>query len=508
MSRPVAFATTVALGLGILVRVLPALESPLTTGDGGLIVVMVDDLRAAGLALPPVTTYNHADLPFVYPPLGLYAGAGLGELIGFSSLDVVRILALALSLATLGAFALLAFRVVPAIAAVGAVAAYALMPHAYDGIVAGGGVTRGMGLLFALLAVFVAASPSGLSRRSAVTIGLLVGLSALSHPQAGVMAATGSAVFAYRRYPRSNVALLVMAAGVAALVVIPWLVAVAGEHGWAAILAARHRWDPLISLVRLLSLRFSGAAFADLFLVFGVVGLASDLSRRVPRLSALLVSLILAGEAGGSFLAALPWALLAGVGMRFILERFGPRRRATDRVAGVAIGAAALFLTLISSLGSAVDETSRLQRVSPDQAEAMIWVADESDHETRFIVATTVVWGFDEISEWFPAITQRQSVATVQGSEWLGTEGFEIQLDRHSRVLSCTRSTAACMAAWAADAGLADAWIFIPKGQVNGPLSSTECCPALRETVREGTFYEVVYDGAGATIARPVGRGD
>jgi hypothetical protein len=64
------------------------------------------------------------------------------------------------------------------------------------------------------------------------------------------------------------------------------------------------------------------------------------------------------------------------------------------------------------------------------------------------------------------------------------------------------------MAEWAADAGLGDAWVFIPKGQVNGPLSSEECCPALRETVREGTFYEVVYDGAGATIARPVGLGD
>jgi hypothetical protein len=295
---------------------------------------------------------------------------------------------------------------------------------------------------------------------------------------------------------------------VAALVVVPWLVAVASEHGLAVVLAAGHRWEPLVSVIRLLSLNFSGAAFTDLFVLFGVVGLASDLSRRVPRLSLLLVSLVLAGEAGGSFLAALPWALLAGVGMQFIVGRYGPRRRATDRIVGVAIGAAAVFLVLISSLGSAVDETSRLQGVSPDQMEAMTWAAGESDPQTRFIVATTVVWGFDEISEWFPAITQRQSVATVQGSEWLGTEGFEVQAERHSRVLGCTRSTAACMGEWAADAGLGDAWVFIPKGQVNGPLSSEECCPALRETVREGTFYEVVYDGAGATIARPVGLGD
>jgi hypothetical protein len=504
MSRPVAFAIAVALGIGILVRILPVMDAPLTTGDGGLIVVMVDDLRSAGLALPAVTSYNHADLPFVYPPLGLYTAAVLGELTSLSSLAVVRILALSLSLATLGAFALLAFRVVPPVAAAGALAAYALMPHAYDGIVAGGGLTRGMGLLFALLAMFVAASPSGLSRRSAVFMGVLVGLSALSHPQAGLMAVSGSAVLAYRRHPASNAALLLVAAGVAGLVVVPWLVAVAGEHGWAAVLEARHRWDPLISVIRLLSLSFSGSAFTDLFLLFAVLGLAVDLSRRVPRLSGLLVCLVLAGEAGGSFLAALPWALLAGVGIQFVVERFGPRRRAMDRYVAVAVGGIALFLALVSSVGSGVIETSRLQRVSPEQVAAMIWVAEESDPGTRFIVATTVVWGFDEISEWFPAVADRQSVATVQGSEWLGPERFAAQLDVNSGVLICTRSTAACMAEWAADTEFSDAWLFIPKGQVNGPLSPGDCCRALRETVQESAFYEVVYDGVGATIARPV----
>ena len=503
-TQPAAFAALVALALGTLVRVLPTLPGPLTSGDGGLIVVMVDDLRNAGLQLPLVTTYNAAGLPFIYPPFALYAAAGLADLIDLSSLAVVRILSSALSLATLGVFAILAGRLLAPAAAAGALMAYALMPHAYDWIVAGGGLTRGMGLLFASLAMFVAASPSGLSRRSAVTIGVLVGFSALSHPQAGLLAAAGSAVFGYTRHRPSTVVLLLAAAGVAGLIVVPWLIAVAGEHGWAAVLAAGHRWEPLINVIRLLSLSFSGSAFTDLFLLFAVLGLAVDMSRRVPRLSALLVCLVLAGWASGSFLAALPWALLAGVGIQFVVERFGPRRRATDRLLAVAVGAAALFLALVSSLGSGVNETSRLQRVSPDQMAAMIWVAEESHPETRFIVATTVVWGFDEISEWFPAVADRQSVATVQGSEWLGAEGFAAQRDLHSGVLACTRSTARCVTDWAADTGFSDAWLFIPKGQVNGPLSPNDCCPALRETVQESAFYQVVYDGVGATIARPV----
>ena len=59
------------------------------------------------------------------------------------------------------------------------------------------------------------------------------------------------------------------------------------------------------------------------------------------------------------------------------------------------------------------------------------------------------------------------------------------------------------MAEWLASEGLADAWIFVPKGKVNGPLSPEDCCPALRQTVQDSAIYEVMYDGPGATIARP-----
>jgi hypothetical protein len=138
----------------------------------------------------------------------------------------------------------------------------------------------------------------------------------------------------------------------------------------------------------------------------------------------------------------------------------------------------------------------------------MRWVAGNTSANTRFVVATTSLWGNDEISEWFPAIGDRQSAGTVQGSEWLGSAGFEGQLDRHRAIYECTRTTIDCLAEWTSSSGLDDAWIFIPKGQTNGPRSPEECCPALRESVQAGVLYEVVYDGPGATIAKPVTPGD
>jgi hypothetical protein len=498
----VAFALLVAVGLAAVVRLAAAFPGPLTPGDGGLIVVFVDDLRRAGFVMPPVTTYNFADIPFVYPPLGLYGAALLGEVLGLSSLDSVRLVATLVSLATVGAFGLLAFRLLPAAAAAGAVLMYALMPHAYDAIVAGGGVTRGSGLLFAMLAMWMAATPSGVSARRAVGIGVLLGLAALSHPQTAIYGAAASTVLVFRPGGLATTAQRVVIMGVTAFIVIlPWLVLMTNTHGLETVLAPGNRLDPALALVLLMSLTFSGAGFTDLFLVVGTLGLFVELLRRRWRLPLLLGCLLLAGEA--DFIGAVPWSLLGGAAIGFVLEGIRPFVGQRHRGMALAVGLVALFAALVSSMGSVVDETSRLQRVSEDQAAAMEWARDETDPGTRFIVAAIVGWGADEISEWFPAVAQRQSVATVQGTEWLGADGYLDQAHRHRAVRLCTASTDRCMAEWADSQGLADAWLFIPKGRVNGPLSPDDCCPAIRELVQDSIYYEVVFDGPGATIARP-----
>jgi hypothetical protein len=288
---------------------------------------------------------------------------------------------------------------------------------------------------------------------------------------------------------------------VAFLVVLPWLLLMAAMHGPDAVLAPAHRMNPSLGIVRLLGLTFSGAGFTDLFLVAGTMGLAVEVLRRRWRLPLLLGCLIFAGEA--DFIGAVPWSLLGGAAIGFLLEGIGPRVTQRDRALRVGVALVALFAAMISSVGSTVDETSRLQRVSDDHAAAMAWVRDEADPEARFIVATVVGWGADEISEWFPAVAERQSVATVQGSEWFGQDGYRDQRHLYRAVLGCTPRTDQCMADWAESQGMPDAWLFIPKGQVNGPLSPGDCCPALRDTVRDSANYEVVYDGPGATIARP-----
>jgi len=492
------FGLVVALAIGVLVRLLPILGAAGPVGDGGLIHAMVEDLRASGLAIPATTSFNDLDIPFVYPPAAMLGAAAIGQATGASTFELLRWLPLLLSIAGLGASAWLAWRVLPPIAAVGATFAFALMPRAYDWVIAGGGVTRGAGLLFALLAMAVASRP-GTWRWAPVAAGALLGAALLSHPQAAIVGVIGCAVLSWNREMRSWARNAAIAGAVAVAISLPWLIGVSATNGIGSLASPANRFEPLVGLIRMTNLRFSGAPFMDIAAVVGVVGVLVAAVRGPRRVPLFLLLVYLAGAGGGEFLAATPWALAAGIGIAALAEVATPRHTSgrVRRYAAAAIGAVAIFLALVGSLASPAEGSSKLHPLSAGHHQAMAWLAENTDAHAAVLVPTGGVWGDDEVSEWLPALGHRRSIGTVQGSEWLGAEAFEARLAVHDRIRDCAGSSVACYAEIDPEAIL-----FIPKGQLGGPFSPGDCCPALRETL-SAAGYEVIFDGPGATIAAP-----
>ena len=132
---------------------------------------MANDLRDNGFLPPDVTTYNTGDIPWVYPPLGIYLVALLG-----GGLDLFRILPAAWAIATLPAVWLLARALIGDRGALVALVAYGLAAPAYAGVIAGGGVTRGPGLLLAVLTMWAVV------RGNVAGAGVLGGLTILLPP--------------------------------------------------------------------------------------------------------------------------------------------------------------------------------------------------------------------------------------------------------------------------------------------------------------------------------------
>lgn len=491
-------ALVVVLALGALVRLLPIVTASGPIGDGGLIVAMIDDIRDAGLRLPAATSYNQLDIPFVYPPLALWVAAAIGQVGDIATIDLVRWVPAFVSIGTLGVFAVLASRLLGGSPAVYASAVYALMPHAYDWLVAGGGLTRGVGLTFALGALATISTSPG-RRVRPVVAGILLGLAGLAHPQAGVFGAISLVILAGTR-SRQAVRDVAMAGAAAALVTLPWLLVVVVRGDFGALAGAGSRLEPWVGLVRLINLEFAGSPFMNVFVVAGAVGLVVSVARGEWRLPALLVATYVAGAGGGEFLAAVPWSLLGGVGAATIVgavvDGGAGMRPPVRRAARIGIAAVVLFVAILGSVGSFADRSSKLQSLGAGRVDAMSWSAANLPDDVEFIVPTSEVWGDDEISEWLPAIAGRQSIGTVQGTEWLGAERFAQRVETHEAILDCSGSTAACYRAIDEEAV-----IFIPKGEIAGPFSAADCCPALRATLFENG-YRIVYDGPGATIAQ------
>jgi multisubunit Na+/H+ antiporter MnhF subunit len=502
VSAPERLGLVLAIALGALVRLLPIVWAESVVGDGGLFLAMVEDIRNGGAGLPTTTSYNDLDIPFVYPPVALLIAAFIGDVGGLATIDVLRWLPALVAIGCTVAVAVLAVEVLPRPAAVGATLAYALMPAAYGWLVAGGGLTRGIGLFFALLAAAVAARHRirPVSWQAAVGCGVLLGLAFLSHPQAGIFGVLAATILSWRASMRSWLRPLAVAAVTTLLVLSPWLFWVAATSGIESLGQAAGRFEPLVGIVRMLNLRFTAALFMDVILVAGVVGLVVSLARRELRMPVLLAATYLVGAGGGEFLAAVPWSLLAGVGVLAVID-ISARALAgmpvrTSRRFGALVGGVALLLALVGSLGSVADPSSKLHPLTAAHRQAMAWVERETERDAVVIVPSDEVWGFDDIGEWLPAISGRHSIGTVQGSEWLGPDAFERQLATHEAIQGCAGSVASCYRSIEPEAIL-----FIPKGQLNGPLSRHDCCPALRQTL-DGAGYEVIYDAAGATIAR------
>jgi hypothetical protein len=195
---------------------------------------MADELRNHGYRLPTTTSYNDLQIPFAYPPLGIYLVALIADLTGRPLLDVVRWLPPVIGSLAILAFARLAGRLLcNPLAVIAAVTAFVLLPRATVYFIVGGGVTRAPGLLFALLMLAELVSLYRDSKRWRVaTVAVCAALTILSHPSAALLALYGGGLLwlAYGR-ARQATADTFLAAILAVVLSAPWWLTIVTRHG-------------------------------------------------------------------------------------------------------------------------------------------------------------------------------------------------------------------------------------------------------------------------------------
>lgn len=495
-------ATVATFAVAFVVRarhVLPA-GSPLN--DGGMFAAMSADLQRAGYTLPEVASYNDAGIPFAYPPLGFYLAALLEALTPLSMLDVYWVLPLAGALLTVaGVYAVARTVFIDRLTVIVGTLAFALVPRSFEWLIMGGGLTRGLGLAAALFAVAAFRVAVRDQRRGMLAVAaVLAAATLLTHSEATVFLAFGVGLSVLERPGRWTLGAWLGASAAAVALAAPWWATVLLRHGREPFRAASEHGGSLLrdgeipfgSWQQLVSLMPTDEPLFPIVAAAGTFGAVVAIAYGRWFLVAWLALTVLSEMRALATFVVVPSALLAAFfGVHVILPSIRhalelDRRPGEARVRTSLLGLGIAGVALIGAVQGDLGEARFLRPVSDADRAAMSWIAERTPSDARFLVIPQRVWQADREGEWFPYLAERESVATVQGTEWIAGE-FQARSTWYWQAWSCAFQGADCLDALAREVTFTH--VYLP----------ATCCFSLRTSLMSDPSYVIRY-AQGATI--------
>jgi hypothetical protein len=445
---------TLVIAAGAWLRMKDALAASFPINDGGLHFILIQELIANHFRLPTITSYNHLSIPFVYPPLSTYLGAFLHVWFGIGILKILTIVPPLFAVGTLIAFAWVAHLALPdRRATVGALYCFAIAPWDWVQAIKGGGLPRGLGMLFALLAIGFALRiyrkrPN--VTRNAICAGAFLGLTALSHPEKALF---GGISVAYLLLIDIESARTTMrsffAVGLATLVVLcPWVLIVSLRHGLGVFASAASSNDVSLPTNLVLFMKLQMPIWDEQFFPYiaGLVGLVLCL-RRNAWLAGWCLAVLVGCVRGTPIYLTVIFALLGGLALSNVVAWCETLPFSFDRRLAGSLGAVFLAFQLVDASRMIPKSINNpLQSITAFDEEAAFWARRNTSPSVRFYVITGSSWWNDALNEWFPALAQRASRTTCQGSEWLPGQQFHHCLDEYDDLQNCFRLSPECQA--------------------------------------------------------------
>jgi hypothetical protein len=461
-----AVVLLLAFLIGIVVRWNFIAGSEFPVNDGGFFYSMISDLIANSFRLPKFTFYNLAEIPFSYPPLAFYLVGGLNKLTGVPIMELLHYLPFGISILTIPAFYFAAKIFFPEDQFYCALATYifATLPRSFEWFVMGGGITRSLGFIFALLALAFY-SKTAREKRGGINLilaALCSSLTVLSHPVASIFLAFSIVVITIYLWPTKIAYPLVLGVFVV-LLASPWWVTVIHNNGLDPFIGASNTghmdwFDARYLLTQ--NFDFENRYFLHLVSFLAIMGLFSTQKRKALFLGVLVGLGYLFVPRGGVDLLTAYLASLGALGFSTIAEAWGKDKPVQEKNAREVIGfgrksrVLLIYLVIYSFIGAYsykyVDGKVDLH-LSEGDCQAMVWIRENTDKADRMMhlppKSDFQDWWNDYFGEWMPVLTERHSVATVQGYEWLPGE-FSQRIEQYISLRSCTDQGVDCVEEW------------------------------------------------------------
>lgn len=501
-----------AVFLGCAVRLGSVVLADFPLNDGGMISVLVKEIVENHYRLPVYTSYNGGLIPFTYPPLAFYLAAMISQVVRIPVEVVLQYLPAGISILIIPAVYSFAYTLSKSQRQAALAAfCYALAPRSFIWLIMGGGVSRALGVLWAVLAldqIVKLFQQAGIGRQTLWTLGRVIlfsSLTILTHPEIAWFVFCTTALFFIHSgitWPKMQAA-LVVSIGVVFLTAF-WWAPMLLQHGitpWLAALQVEN--ERATAILRLLLFYFTGEPYTALISSFAILGILVGFINRQRLVIAWLVTAVLISYRNEAYLLVIPVSMLASQGLDQVvfpgLHRLIHQHRQPDetimgdylsnRTLQVAFGLMAAY-AFISAFTVQYLEQSGLRSLPLAERKAMAWAVESTPPGSQFVVLTGEQnWEVDRASEWFPALAQRTSLATVQGTEWLANNRYAAVTDAYHSLQNCVTYNVDCLQDWAEQNHSVFSHVYINRLESN-----------LGRALLQSQAYKVIYQAEGVAI--------
>jgi hypothetical protein len=491
-----------AIFLGAFIRLYPAFTTDFPINDGGLFYRFILELQKQAYRLPLNSTYNQAQIPFVYPPLSFYFAGLSSAIFHVPLLDVLRWLPALVSILTIPAFFLLARELLEnETQAILAAYCFAFLPTAFDFMLVGGGLSRAFGFLFGILTLQQEISMLRTGGTwKALGTGVFAALTVLSHPVAAWFTFFSAALLLlFKGRTKRGMLQAIVVVLLGATLSAPWWGTVLLHHGPTVVLSAfkagqlnnSNFWALLLFI-------HTNEPLLDIQAVLGLLGLFSCLKNKQFLIPIWLATVFVLETRLSATYAAMPTALLAAVGLdSIVLTGFSLTTGAKNLGLGRLNNTGKLLLLYLFIYGLVTAFVAAPhEHLSQAERRAMDWIQSNLPQSQRFLVVSGISGaGADYVSEWLPALTDQISLVTPQGSEWLPGDVFRKSWIEHDALQACFNRDGNCLDQWAARRQTPYDYVLITPNE----KGDSGALPAFLDT---DDNFQVVYQAHQVAIYR------
>ena len=502
-TKPTLVFLIIALLIGGYIRLSPVLNAEVPINDGGMFLVMSEELVENGFALPELTGYNRLNIPYAYPPLAFYLTGILHQTMGWAFIDIIRILPAVFTIFAIVAFYFLAEEMLEDESQkIIAILMFAFIPSTFDWVIMGGGLTRSTGFFFSILAT---RSIYRLYKRdNKVDIfwtALFSALTVLSHPEAALQTAVTAFIFFafFGRNKTGIIRSLIVAVAVLALTSY-WWVSVISRHGISTFFTAGNTgFFEVSQIFQFFNFVITHEPGLQIMGVLALIGLFWCIAKKQYLLPVWLVVRFLSEPRSAPLHSSYVMVMMASFALIGILNIFNQgnkkensQQELTFLDSWAAKGIFFLFfgswiysawLTVLSLLGGLI--------LTPADLDAFEWVKENTPMDSQVLVLTTNSPFSDPVAEWFPVLAERKSIVTVQGHEWDENVSFEVFFVASTQAQKCFSQNYTCIDEWADENDQAFDYIYI-----HNPVKTGEdivYTTALGESMEISGAAKLVY---------------